>query len=257
LRETSPLISLKAFGTAVSRALNAKAELPEIESRFILIHEKEVLRRIRKLIETTQKSLEVITTSNRFQSGVFSFYEVDKKALKRGVTHRIIVDKPCARYENLLKRTLEVSTENTFFEIRYVKTSPLAVMAIFDKIKMFIAISATAAIGEVPILVSNNPSLVAVTQSYFEKLWSTALKCKPEQPWYSVALSFRPDSVIDGKKTDVNKRVATYVRREKRDLPTFVTEESSVIGDLSNPIDEELRQKVAIVAIEVDQSDKP
>jgi sugar-specific transcriptional regulator TrmB len=154
--------------------------LQEEEPQFILVPENEVIRRTKKNIENTQTSLDVITTSNRFQSGMFDFDEVDKKALKRGVKFRLITDKP--EDENLLTAIVKAVTKNPLFEIRYINTSPLAAMAIYDKKEVIIAISATAAINEVPILMSNNPSLLAVVRSYFETMWSTALKFKPEQP---------------------------------------------------------------------------
>jgi sugar-specific transcriptional regulator TrmB len=162
------------------RDKSAKTQ-PQIEEpQFILVPEKEVIRRTRRNIENTQKSLDVITTFNRLKPGIFNFDEVDKKALERGVKLRFITDKP--EDENSLTEILKAVTKNPLFEIRYIHNPPLAAIAIYDKKTAVIAISASAAINEVPILMSNNPSLLAVVRSYFETMWSTALKFKPEQP---------------------------------------------------------------------------
>jgi sugar-specific transcriptional regulator TrmB len=148
--------------------------LQEEEPQFILVPEKEAIRRVRRNIENTRTSLDVITTLNRFKLGLFNFDEVDKKALERGVKFRLIINKPDD--ENSLTEIVKAVTENPLFEIRYINTPPLAAIAIYDKKEVIIAISATAAINEVPILMSNNPSLLAIAQNYFETMWLTAME---------------------------------------------------------------------------------
>jgi len=162
------------------RDKSAKAQLQKEESQFILVPEKEVIHKTRRNIENTQKSLDVITTFNRFKPGIFNFDEVDKKALERGVKLRFITNKP--EDEISLTEIVKAVTKNPLFEIRYITTPPLAAIAIYDKKNAIIAISATGAINEVPILMSNNPSLLAVVQSYFDTMWKTAVELKPEQP---------------------------------------------------------------------------
>jgi len=157
--------------------VSAKTQVQEEDSHFILVPEKVVIQKIRRAIENTETSLDVITTLSRFRSGIFDFEVADKKASERGVMRRIIINKP--EDEKSLTEILKVSTENPVYEVRFINTRPLAVMAIYDKKKMIFALSATAAIHEVPILMSNNPSLLAVVQSYFEAVWSTALEFEP------------------------------------------------------------------------------
>lgn len=159
---------------------HTKAQLQENASQFILVPEKEVIRRTRRNIENTQKSLDIITTLNRFKPGIFNFDEVDKKALERGVKFRLIINKP--EDENSLTEIVKAVTKNPLFDLRYINPPPLAAIAIYDKRKMIIAISATAAINEVPMLMSNNPSLLAIVQSYFETMWLTAMKSNLDSP---------------------------------------------------------------------------
>lgn len=73
-----------------------KAQLQEEDSQFILISEKRVIKRVRRNIENTQTSLDVITTSDRFKPRIFNFYEVGKKALERGAKFRLIINKSFA-----------------------------------------------------------------------------------------------------------------------------------------------------------------
>jgi hypothetical protein len=73
---------------------------------------------------------------------------------------------------------------------------------------------------------------------------------------FNVHMGFSPDLIVNDKKIDVKKRDEKYLRPEKIDALTFITSESTVIEDLSNPINEGFRQKVDIVAIEVDHLNK-
>ncbi len=73
---------------------------------------------------------------------------------------------------------------------------------------------------------------------------------------FDVALSIRPDLIINGKKVDVKKPVERYAIPKNRDFITFVSDESTVIENLSNHIREGFRQKVDIIAIEVNHLEK-
>ncbi|MEM4244091.1 MAG: hypothetical protein QXP44_04760, partial [Candidatus Bathyarchaeia archaeon] len=154
---------------------NAKAQLQEADSQFILVPEKEVPKKLKRKIESIQTSLDAITPLNRFNTMFFNFYEVGEKASKRGVKFRLIINKPDD--ENSLTQIARVVPKNPLFDLRYVSTSLLAAIAIYDKKEVSIAVSATAALDETPVLMSNNPSLLAIVQSYFEALWLTAMEC--------------------------------------------------------------------------------
>jgi sugar-specific transcriptional regulator TrmB len=149
----------------------------EEEPRLVMVSEKAVLWRLRRGIENTQTALDVITGLNRFRSAMFNFEQDFKKALKRDVKLRFITNKP--EDQNSLTKIVKILTKSPLFEVRYVSTPPFAVIAIYDGKEVTIAVSASADITEVPILMSNNPSLVALAQNYFETVWNTT---EPERP---------------------------------------------------------------------------
>ncbi len=151
-----------------------KAQLQEEDSQFILISEKGVIKRVRRNIENIRTSLDVITTLDRFKPRIFNFYEVGKKALERGVKFRLIINKPDD--ENSLTQIAKAVPKNPLFDLRCINTPPVATITIYDKKEVIIATLATAAVNEAPILMSNNPSLLAIVQSYFETLWLTAME---------------------------------------------------------------------------------
>ncbi|MGB9915175.1 MAG: TrmB family transcriptional regulator [Candidatus Bathyarchaeales archaeon] len=154
---------------------NAKAPLQEADSQFILVPEKEVPKKLKRKIEGLQTGLDAITPLNRFNTLFFNFYEVGEKASKRGVKFRLIINKPDD--ENSLTQIAKVVPKNPLFNLRYVSTHLLAAIAIYDKKEVSIAVSATASINETPVLMSSNPSLLAIFSSYFEALWLTAIEC--------------------------------------------------------------------------------
>jgi hypothetical protein len=58
--------------------------------------------------------------------------------------------------------------------VRYIVTLPKALVAIYDKKEVSILTSEKAGWAESPSLWSNNPSLVALSQNYFDTLWDKA-----------------------------------------------------------------------------------
>ena len=131
-------------------------------------------------IENAQTSIDTIATWKRLRNGMFNFDDTVKKALKRGVKFRFITDKP--KDENPLLEIREASTKNPLYKVKYSNCPLSAVLGMYDEKEVIISISATAGIDEAPVLASNNPCLLAVSQNYFEVMWKTALKPKPERP---------------------------------------------------------------------------
>jgi hypothetical protein len=66
----------------------------------------------------------------------------------------------------------------------------------------------------------------------------------------------RGDLVINGKRIDVKKPEDKYIIPKKRNVLTFISDEATVIENLSNHIEEGFRQNVDIVAIKVRHLDK-
>jgi sugar-specific transcriptional regulator TrmB len=153
---------------------NVKANFKE--SQFILVPEKELRLRMRKIIENTQTSIDTITTLNNFRYDMPDFDRIFKKALKRGVKFRFIIDIP--ENANSLPEISMALTKNPLLKIRYITTSSLCALSICDKKESIIAISETCGIGinKTPALWSNNPCFLRIAQNYFEMTWTTAME---------------------------------------------------------------------------------
>ena len=150
-----------------------KKTIQEENPHFVLVPKKEaVIKRRRKQIEAAQTSIDAIVTFNRLRRGAFTFHEVTKKALKRGVKIRVITEKP--ENENAISEIIQDFMKNPSFKLRYILNSPLAVVTIYDRKEMLVTTSALADLGESPALWSNNPSILAMAKGCFETLWETA-----------------------------------------------------------------------------------
>lgn len=170
-------ILLRKFNKESSRI---KSQIQEDDSKFILIPEREVTKRVKRKIENTRTSLDAITTLNRFRHLIQNVNDECEKALERGVKFRLIVNK--FDNENLLTPVTKSVPKNPLFNLRYISTPHRVALAIYDKKEVCVAISATASINETPILMSNNPSLVEIAQSYFETAWIKAMEYKLRVP---------------------------------------------------------------------------
>ena len=153
---------------------NIKSQIQEEDSQFILIPEREVIKKVKRKIENTRTTLDAITTLNGFRQFIHNVNDECEKALERGVKFRLIINK--SENENSLSHVTKSVPKNPLFNLRYINTSHRVALAIYDRKEVCISISATAAPNETPILMSNNPSLVEIVQSYFETSWLTAME---------------------------------------------------------------------------------
>lgn len=129
---------------------------------------------MKRKIENTRTTLDAITTLNGFRQFIHNVNDECEKALERGVKFRLIINK--SENENSLSHVTKSVPKNPLFNLRYINTSHRVALAIYDRKEVCISISATAAPNETPILMSNNPSLVEIVQSYFETSWLTAME---------------------------------------------------------------------------------
>ncbi len=98
-----------------------------------------------------------------------------RKMIKDNIEIQFVTEKP----ENL-KRKFK-STKDRFLpkssnvKIRYITVPPQAHLLIIDQKEVFIRISPKSSFSESPVLRSNNPCILTIAQSYFEKMWNESV----------------------------------------------------------------------------------
>jgi sugar-specific transcriptional regulator TrmB len=156
---------------------NSKRTMPEIEKQFVVIPGKDShIQWLKNQIKKSQTCSDSIVTWNDYKIVNFFCEKEAQKSANRGVTDRMViylsenektVDKNDESFKNIRPNT----------QRRIVFTPPLALGAVFDKKEVIIATTLNNPIqtGE-PVFWSNNFSVIALFQNYFETLWEKALE---------------------------------------------------------------------------------
>jgi sugar-specific transcriptional regulator TrmB len=173
----------KTYGKAMRIVLRHKrngveAKLQKKDFQFVLVPEGETTAlRITKAMENAQTSHDSIVSWKKFMSLMADAQKFQlKKAMKRSLKIRIITEKP--EDEEQFLKIVQIFQKYPCFKVRYLLAPPQAHIALFDKKEVFINTSITGGLTETPLLWSDNPSLVAVVQDYFDIAWITALELK-------------------------------------------------------------------------------
>jgi sugar-specific transcriptional regulator TrmB len=163
----------------IERSKNAykTAKLPEKETQFVLIPEKEILsRRLKRAIKTTQKSIDVISPRMAGLQSLFDLFPVLQKALKRSVKIRWIIDAPLD--PKSLPETLPVLAASPLFKLRSIPYTPEETFVIYDRKEAFIASHPKRGYTESPALWTNAAPLIELAQHYFDVLWNKATEAR-------------------------------------------------------------------------------
>ena len=152
---------------------NAKPTLDEKETQFVLIPGKEVLiLRLKKMTETTEKTIDMIAESQSFGRALFELSGVISKALRKGVRIRVIVDNPEGR--EMWKKAVQELTNTLSCKLRTLTITNSLVFVIYDKKELIMKCFPGKSLAESPALWSNNPNLIEIFQNYFETMWKKA-----------------------------------------------------------------------------------
>jgi sugar-specific transcriptional regulator TrmB len=143
----------------------------EDRSRFLLVPGSRVVDRIAKSIDAANETIDYLLSWSRFSQGAFGYSEHLQRALSRGLRIRVIVEKPA---------DADMSSEHFSFcrhencRERFVNCLPRTVLSVYDGREVFIVENPKAELSGSPVLWSNNASLIALAQDYFEALWHSA-----------------------------------------------------------------------------------
>lgn len=139
------------------------------ESNFTLFPSKEsLIIKLTKAIQCANKSIDVLTSSKRFNYGCYCLSEPLEEAWKRQVKGRAIIERTGkSQTETFLK-----IWKYPWADICYIPHISSTIMAIYDKNEVFIFTEPDAAFKDSPALWSNNSSLVNIANKYFEGIWN-------------------------------------------------------------------------------------
>jgi len=145
------------------------------KSQFVLLPEKVVSKKIGEAVKNANVRLDVINTWKMRQLAFYNQTIEREKALKRGVTYRIITDKP---QKGQSIRGAKRIKECPNHQLRYCETPVGAPLRIIDGKEVFILTSPNVTSPDSTALWSCCPTLVTIVQKYFDWLWLTSERCE-------------------------------------------------------------------------------
>jgi hypothetical protein len=154
-------------------------KVQDIKPHFILISKKVALiAKRQEEINNAQMEIDFISSWERFPRAVHVFGENKKKALRRGVKIRVILEKP-EKMDQIPEQIHEFEKDLNY-ELRYILKPPNAIVGIFDKKIAMLKTSASVDLADAPSLWTDNPCLLSILSDYFEIMWITALTKRRE-----------------------------------------------------------------------------
>ena len=133
----------------------------------------------KKEIEAVQTSIDMLVSFKRLEPTWKTYHKVTAEALERGVKFRLITEKP--ENENQTSKIIQDFKKYPSFKLRHIFKPPVAIVTVYDRKEVLVTTSAITDLGECPALWSNNPSLLAIINDFYEILWITAIEKQQEQ----------------------------------------------------------------------------
>jgi sugar-specific transcriptional regulator TrmB len=145
----------------------------EEKAQFLLLSERQArVLRIEEAISNATTSVDSFTTPEIFKQVIISSEEVLKKAARRGVKFRYLMEN--TKDKKLQPEIHNVLPDEPCFEIRYT-TPPIPIAAVLiDQKEIFFG--TTIDFQRAKYLWSDNAYFVGVIQNHFELIWKSASK---------------------------------------------------------------------------------
>lgn len=177
-KETNELLQRTIELYANCKQTEKPVDSDEQHYAFVLIPDGDALSiRLQKAVEKTQKTVNVMLTQKRLLPWLLNDETVEK-ALKRGITVRVLTDQST---RSVMPKELVALEKKHSFEIRYTKTPLSICFRIYDSKEVFLTTANTDDYKETPIVWSNNNSFVELAQNYFDAAWFSAVEPKEQE----------------------------------------------------------------------------
>ena len=151
----------------------------DLKPCFGTVFEADRGKKYRRAIQETQQSIEAATSWNRFKQLSIHYETQLQNALRKGTAIRIVTDKPPNHH---LPKWIKASlSKNSNFKLKIQPNMPDAAITIFDQKNVAIAYNPNTSLTKGPDLWTNNPTLTAMSQAYFNAVW-VKTKTSPKKP---------------------------------------------------------------------------
>ena len=158
---------------------NKYNKVQNIKPNFVLIPKDAAITKRREEIENAEIEIDVITSWKRCPWIIFTFEDIAKKALARGVKIRGIIE--TSKELDQIEEQIHEFKKYPNFELRYILKTSNGALGIFDNKRAIVITSTSVGLAETPDLWTDNPCFLSILSDYFEIKWDTSLEYIPEQ----------------------------------------------------------------------------
>ncbi len=172
LRKTKESLDLNKRAGKLLEHLKEKTIGPHIEdNQFFLIQGDAIELELQKLLEKAKDNISIMISRKEMLQWLINRYAKILKALKRGVTIKIITEESCGT--NLSKKIISLQKFPNF-ECRCIVGFPAVGFRMCDNQEILLTTSNLKA--NYVAVFSNNSSLIKLAQNYFSSAWFSAVE---------------------------------------------------------------------------------
>ncbi len=144
------------------------------EAHFALIPQREgIINKGLAMIKNAKREIDIITSGYEFIQIFTNYAELLKKAIRKGVKVRVVLD--VSEHEDPILSVVEgYKSSGASFDLKY-KDQPSGHYTIVDYKQALVATSTEVPIGENPCLWTDDDTLVGLMQKNFEGIWHTSV----------------------------------------------------------------------------------
>lgn len=130
-----------------------------------------IIQRIKNEYDNVKKSVDNLTTLQRFLQITDCCLESIAKALDRNIRHRIVIEKTS---EIVFPENVYALLAKPNFEMRISSDRLRTNAIIFDQNIVTFNFYPSKSLKESPIIMTNHPSLISMCQDHFDKVWESS-----------------------------------------------------------------------------------
>lgn len=147
------------------------------EYKLVVIEGKDrLMQKIKLEQDNVKRSVDIISTLQRWFQILDSCLESYLEALERGVKYRVVLEKPLGTIKFPEKIQALLSEPN--FKLRLSEVPLINNVAIFDENEATINFFEGKPLGESPVIWTNHPGFIQMCQDHFDKVWESSREYK-------------------------------------------------------------------------------
>jgi sugar-specific transcriptional regulator TrmB len=145
---------------------------PERQNHLGTIFEGDRCKKYRQTITTARQSINIVTSWKRFKQITTLLETPLQQALQKHIPIQIVTEKPSNQSLPNWVIIAQTSNKKPPLKLKIVSKLPNASIVIFDQKLVAVAFHPESSITQGPDLWTTNPALLALSQTYFNIIWT-------------------------------------------------------------------------------------